>query len=67
MWFPLFNVESFLFQVLTGVPGELPGESPAVQGLANVPERLAGESPAVQDLANICRDSRRVFEKVKTL
>ena len=54
-------------QCLASVPGELPGESPAVQGLANIPGELPGESPAVQVLANICRDSRRVFKKVKTL
>ena len=52
-WFPLFNVESFLFQVLAIVPGELPGKSPAVQVLASVPEELPGESPAVQVLANV--------------
>ena len=84
MWFPLFNVKSFLFQVLAVVPGgtgggspavqgladvsgELPGESPAVQVLAGVPGGADGESPAVQVLANINRDSRRVFETVKTL
>ena len=31
------------------------------------PRRTGGESQAVQVLTNICRDSRRVFEKVKTL
>ena len=53
-------------QVLAVVPGGTGGESQAVQVLAKVPEGLPGESPAVQVLANICRDSRRVFKKVKT-
>lgn len=42
MWFPLFNVECFLFQVSAVVPGELPGESPAVQGLAIIPGGAGG-------------------------
>ena len=40
-------------QVLANIPGELPGESPAVQVLANIPGELPGESPAVQVLANV--------------
>ena len=38
-------------QGLAVVPGELPGESPAVQVLTVVPGELPGESPAVQGLA----------------
>ena len=40
-------------QVLAVFPGELPGESPAVQVSANVPGGAGGESPAVEVSAGV--------------